>query len=220
MEFPLNNSFIYELFLQCELFILWVIIMTIQNQEITEYINESIDCKSQMASKIEPIIAKASQTMIDAIKAGNKIMICGNGGSAIDAQHMAAELVARFEIDRPGLAAIALTVDTAMITAWSNDLDYSDVFARQVQAIGKSGDILLSISTSGNSKNCIKAMEMASSKNIANIALLGRDGGKMKDGSDHSIIITHQRTSIIQECHIMVIHIICGLIERALYPGN
>ena len=150
---------------------------------------------------------------------GNKILICGNGGSAADAQHIAAELVGRFNKNRPGLCAIALTSDTSLITAVSNDYNFDDVFARQVEALGKEGDILLGISTSGNSKNVIKAFQKAGELKLIRVALLGKDGGQIfkNNLADYYIIVPLQKTRYIQEAHIIVYHEICEIIENKLF---
>ncbi|MCF7861961.1 D-sedoheptulose 7-phosphate isomerase [Candidatus Woesearchaeota archaeon] len=161
-------------------------------------------------------IEEAANLIIHALKKGNKLLICGNGGSAMDAQHMAAELVARFEKERKGLSAIALTPDTSIITAVANDYSFEDVFSRQLEALGKEGDILFSISTSGNSGNCVKAITMASEMKIKSVSLLGRNGGKMEPMSDLSLTVPHDRTCIIQEGHIMIIHMLCSIIETEM----
>lgn len=164
-------------------------------------------------------LERVAQICSAAINEGNKIMLCGNGGSAADAQHIAAELVGRFEISRPGLAAIALTTDTSILTAVGNDYGYENVFARQMEAIGKSGDVLIAISTSGNSKNILNAVAKAAAGQIKTIGFTGRDGGELAPMCDIVLKMPSDRTSRIQESHILCGHIICELIEKALFGG-
>lgn len=161
-------------------------------------------------------IDKASKMMINALKNGNKIMTCGNGGSAADSQHFAAELSGRYLEDREGLACVALTTDTSALTAIGNDFGFEFIFSRQVEALAKSGDILLAISTSGNSQNIIKAIDTAKSKGCKTIGLSGKDGGKMNDCVDLNIVIPSSSTPRIQEMHLLIEHILCNLIEREL----
>lgn len=159
-------------------------------------------------------IEKASAIMIKAIKNGNKIMLCGNGGSAADSQHFAAELSGRYLEDRDALACIALTTDTSALTAIGNDFGFEFVFSRQVEALAKKGDVLLAISTSGNSQNIINAINVAKSKGCVTMGLSGKDGGKMNDCLDLNIIIPSSSTPRIQEMHLLIEHILCNLIER------
>lgn len=150
----------------------------------------------------------------------NKFILAGNGGSAADAQHIAAELVGRYLLDRPSLAALSLTTDTSNLTAIANDFGYDTVFSRQLEGMGNSGDIFIGISTSGNSKNLIKAFEVAKQKGIITVALVGRDGGEMAKKSDISIIVPHDVTARIQESHILLGHILCDQIEQALFASK
>lgn len=159
-------------------------------------------------------IDSASKMMIDALKNGKKIMICGNGGSAADSQHFAAELTGRFLVNRSALAAIALTTDTSALTAIGNDFGFDEIFSRQVEALAQNGDILLAISTSGNSPNIIKAIESAKDKQCEVIGLSGRDGGKMQNLVDLNIVIPSDSTPRIQEMHLLIEHILCNVIER------
>lgn len=159
-------------------------------------------------------IDKASHMMIDALKAGNKIMVCGNGGSAADSQHFAAELSGRYKLDRDAISCVALTTDTSALTAIGNDFGFDFVFSRQVEALAKKGDILLAISTSGNSTNVIKAMNVARSMDCKVIALSGKSGGEMNNCSDLNIIIPSSSTPRIQEMHLIIEHILCDTIER------
>lgn len=154
-----------------------------------------------------------------ALRAGNKVMLAGNGGSAADSQHIAAEFVSRFEFDRPGLPSIALTTDTSMLTAIGNDYGYEHVFARQVQANGRAGDVFIGISTSGNSKNVIKAVEACKAMGIVSVALCGA-GGRLKELCDHALAVPSTHTPRIQENHILIGHVICALVEDAIWGAE
>lgn len=165
------------------------------------------------SSKIEEI----SNICIDAIKNNHKIIWCGNGGSAAQSQHLAAELVGRYKIDRPAMNSISLTVDTSNITAIGNDYGYDVIFSRQLEGVGQKGDILIGLSTSGNSKNVILAFEKAKKMGITTIALVGSKGGIMKDIADLSLCVPADTSAHIQEMHITTGHLICDLIEKAFY---
>jgi D-sedoheptulose 7-phosphate isomerase len=172
----------------------------------------------EVAQKMEDVIPKieeAALLCLNALKRGGKILLCGNGGSAADAQHIAAELSGRFKKERKALAGISLSTDTSALTAISNDYGYEYVFSRQIEAIGKRGDALIVISTSGESKNLLKAIESAREAEINTIALLGKGGGVMRGESDIDIIIPSQNTPRIQEMHIMAGHMICNVIESS-----
>jgi D-inositol-3-phosphate glycosyltransferase len=170
------------------------------------------------AGILSPIIADAALCMSSALKNGNKILVCGNGGSAAESQHFVAELVGRFEIpERPGLPAISLNADTSILTAWANDFGYEDVFARQVQAYGQAGDVLLCLSTSGASPNIIKAISKAKNIGIHCINMLGRDGGEAAKRGDLNLIVPSQSSQRIQEVHLHLVHVLCGLIENQLF---
>lgn len=158
--------------------------------------------------------------LANCLKNGNKILLCGNGGSAADCQHFAAEMVIRFRatVDRPSLPAIALTCDTSILTAGGNDIGFDNIFARQVYGLGNSDDILIGISTSGNSTNVINAIKVAKEKGMKIIGLLGKDGGSIIKMCDASVIVNHKTTARIQESHILIEHIWCDLIERQLFP--
>lgn len=184
---------------------------------ISNCLNESAQIKIEMAKKISQKIAKAVELTIGTYKNGNKVLLCGNGGSAADCQHIAAELVGRFKKDRKALAAIALTTNTSIITAISNDYGYDFLFARQVEAWGKRGDILFALSTSGNSVNIIKAVKLAKKLGLITIGLIGGDGGKLKKIVDLSIVVPAKSSDRIQEGHITIGHIICGLVEQELF---
>jgi D-sedoheptulose 7-phosphate isomerase len=164
-------------------------------------------------------IIKAIDIISQAMEQGHKLMICGNGGSAADAQHMAAEFVVRLnpKIKRRGLPAIALTTDTSIITAAGNDFSFQEIFARQVEALALPGDILLAISTSGHSSNILKAVETAKKMQCTVIALLGKDGGMIKNSADLPIIVPSQNTQHIQEAHLAAEHIICEWVEKSLF---
>jgi D-sedoheptulose 7-phosphate isomerase len=165
---------------------------------------------------LEPAVIEASELITKSFSSGGKLMLCGNGGSAADSQHIAAEMTGRFIKDRKPLPAIALTTDTSALTCIANDYSFEDVFARQISALGRLGDVLIAISTSGNSGNVIKAMHVANELSIKVIALTGRDGGRMKALADHSIIVPSNTTARIQEAHIFIGHMICGSVEIQL----
>ena len=163
---------------------------------------------------IHAAVVQAGKLIAEAMKAGRKLMICGNGGSAADAQHLAAEFVSRLTVDRPALRAIALTTDSSILTAIGNDYSYDNVFERQVEALGQQGDVLLAISTSGNSKNCVKALKLARSMGIHTVSYTGNGGGAMKAQSDFNVIIPSNTTMNIQESHLALEHILCMIVER------
>jgi D-sedoheptulose 7-phosphate isomerase len=186
--------------------------------KIIEQINESIRLKSQLdIAKIE----KIARILAECLRNGNKILLCGNGGSAADCQHIAAELVIRFRssVRRPALPAISLTCDTSILTAGGNDIGFDNIFAQQVAALGNENDILLGISTSGNSQNVINAINICKEKAIKTIGLLGMDGGQLAKICDFSIVVNHKETARIQESHLLIEHIWCDLIERILFPA-
>jgi D-sedoheptulose 7-phosphate isomerase len=188
-------------------------------QRIQQQFFDSADVKYQAAETLSRPIAAAVNAIMGCITAGGKVLACGNGGSASDAQHFAAEFVGRFERERPGLAAIALTTDSSILTAVGNDYDFAQVFAKQVQALGTPGDVLLAISTSGNSANVLAAVEAAHSKDMTVIALTGRGGGKlgaMLTESDVHVCVPHERTARIQEVHILAIHCLCDAVDLQL----
>jgi len=184
-----------------------------------ESLTESAETKQNIMKSCREDVYKTIDLLKSCIQSGGKVMFCGNGGSAADSQHLAAELIIRLshDIKRPAIGAIALTTDTSLLTAGANDIGYENVFARSVEGLGRAGDTLVGISTSGNSQNIIKAFEMAKSKNIKTIAFLGGSGGKMKGMADVEIIIPSSNTQRIQEGHITVGHILCESVERELY---
>ena len=184
------------------------------------HFEEGIELRRRMAETLPAQIARAGEALAAALKSGRKALSCGNGGSAADAQHFAAELVGRFERERPGLPAVALTTDTSALTAIANDYDYDRVFSKQVEALGNEGDVLLAISTSGNSKNVIEAMKAAQARKVAVIALTGRDGGamgRMCGPRDFHIHVAHPRTMRVQEVHLLVVHCLCEVVDNVIY---
>jgi D-sedoheptulose 7-phosphate isomerase len=190
------------------------------NQRIVEHFQESAELKSQAAAVLVQPIADAIELMFTALSNGNKILACGNGGSAADCQHFAAELVGRFERERLPLPAIALTTDTSIITAIGNDYAFDEIYSKQVQAFGQSGDILLALSTSGNSKNVVAAIDAALERDMRVVALTGKGGGaigKMLTDADVHICVPHDRTARIQEVHLVTIHCLCDGIDVALF---
>jgi len=181
--------------------------------KLKKCLNEHIETAKRMQNLLS-LIKDAADICVKALKSGNKIMLCGNGGSAADAQHIAAELSGRFKKERNALAGIALTTDTSALTAIGNDYGFEYIFSRQVEAIGKKGDVLIAISTSGNSKNIINAIKSAKKIGIKVVTLSGKDGGEMKDLGDVNILIPSNDTPRIQEMHIMTGHMICEMIDR------
>jgi D-sedoheptulose 7-phosphate isomerase len=165
-------------------------------------------------------LVAASQITARAMLAGRKLMIAGNGGSAADAQHLAAEFVGRLTVDRPSLRAIALTTDTSILTALGNDYGYESIFSRQLEGLGQPGDVFLGISTSGNSPNIIKAMQYCRSAGITPLGLTGRSGGEMTKICDQTIVIPSEITAHIQESHLVLEHIFCALVERCYFASN
>jgi D-sedoheptulose 7-phosphate isomerase len=163
---------------------------------------------------IHAAVVEAGRITAAAMKQGRKLMVCGNGGSAADSQHLVAEFVSRLTVDRPALRAIALTTDTSILTAIGNDYSYDNVFERQVEALGQEGDVLLAISTSGNSKNCVKALKLARTLGIHTVAYTGNGGGAMKDLADINVVIPSKTTMNIQESHLALEHIFCMVVER------
>ena len=188
-------------------------------QRIQQQFFDSADVKYAAAEALTRPVCDAAQILLNCITSGGKVLACGNGGSAGDAQHFAAELVGRFERERPGLPAISLATDTSILTAVGNDYGYQQVFSKQVQALGQPGDVLLAISTSGNSGNVIAAIEAAHEKDMAVIALTGKGGGRigaMLSDRDMHICVPHDRTARIQEVHLLVIHCLCDAIDVSL----
>ncbi|HEY8100738.1 MAG TPA: phosphoheptose isomerase [Burkholderiaceae bacterium] len=193
------------------------------NQRILDHFNESAELKIQAASVLAHPISQAVELMFTALSNGNKVLACGNGGSAADCQHFAAELVGRFERERLPLPGLALTTDTSILTAVGNDYSYKEIFSKQVQAFGQAGDILLALSTSGNSANVIAAIEVALEREMRVIAMTGKGGGaigKLLTDADVHICVPHDRTARIQEVHLLTIHCLCDGIDAALFGGD
>jgi D-sedoheptulose 7-phosphate isomerase len=171
-------------------------------------------------SALHDTMAKVAELCIAALRRGNKILFAGNGGSAADAQHLAGELISRFNYDRPGLPAFALSTDTSVLTAIGNDYGYDKLFARQIEAVGNTGDVLFGISTSGRSPNILNAMRVAREKGLATVGLTGRVGGDLPALCDHCLRVPANATPRIQEGHIVIGHTICALIEQQLFPQS
>jgi D-sedoheptulose 7-phosphate isomerase len=186
---------------------------------VREHFAESIATKQSAAEQLVDRIVAAGRLMSDALLDDGKILTCGNGGSAADAQHFSSELLNRFELERPGLPAVALTTDSSTLTSISNDYAYEEIFSKQVRALGRQEDVLLGISTSGNSENVIRAIVAAHERDMRVVALTGRDGGRMADvfvEGDVEIRVPATRTARIQEVHLLVIHCLCDLIDTTL----
>ncbi len=186
-------------------------------KNIENYIKESIAVKEDLLKGQVANIESAARAIIESLKCGKKLLIFGNGGSASDSQHMAAELVGRFKMERKALPAVALTANTSILTAIANDYGYDVVFSRQIEAIGVKGDVALGLSTSGNSKNVIEALKKARSIGMKTIALSGGDGGSISKAADISIVVATKDTPRVQESHILIAHIICALVEDGIF---
>ncbi|MGB0988015.1 MAG: phosphoheptose isomerase [Pseudoalteromonas spongiae] len=192
-------------------------------ERIKSNFTESIQTKIAASEVLAAPIEQAGMIMVQSLLAGKKILSCGNGGSAGDAQHFSSELLNRYETERPSLPAIALTTDSSTITSIANDYHYDEVFSKQIRALGNDGDVLLAISTSGNSKNVIKAIEAAVARDMPIIALTGRDGGDIAGllgDNDVEIRVPSARTARIQEVHLLVIHCLCEIIDSTLFPQS
>ena len=183
---------------------------------VIKQLRQSIDTMQKVLADdvIHTAVVEAGEITAKAMKDGRKLMVCGNGGSAADSQHLVAEFVSRLTVDRPALRSIALTTDTSILTAIGNDYSYDNVFERQVEALANTGDVLLAISTSGNSKNCVKALKLARTMGVHTIAYTGNDGGTMKEFADINVVIPSSTTMNIQESHLALEHIFCMVVER------
>ncbi|HEX4331155.1 MAG TPA: phosphoheptose isomerase [Usitatibacter sp.] len=189
-------------------------------ENLKKHFDEGIELSRKMAQVMPERIAAAGEALAHALKAGKKVLACGNGGSAADSQHFAAEIVGRFERERPGLPALALTTDTSALTAIANDYGYDAVFSRQVESLGQAGDFLLAISTSGNSKNVIAAIRSAHARGMRVIALTGRDGGemgRMLRDDDFHLNVEHPRTMRVQEVHLLAVHCLCEVVDNVIF---
>lgn len=186
---------------------------------ITSQIDEAQRVMGAMRgdATLQASVAAAAQACITSLKAGGKVLFAGNGGSAADAQHMAGEFVSRFAFDRPGMAAIALTTDTSILTAIGNDYGYEKLFERQVQALGRSGDVLVAYTTSGRSPNILRALEAARSRGIVTVGFTGNRGGPIVELCDHLLAVPVADTPKVQEGHLVLGHILCGLVENAMF---
>ncbi len=192
-------------------------------ERVAGHFSASASLKSSSAAELSAPIARAIGMMTSSLRAGGKILACGNGGSAADAQHFSAELLNRFEVERPPLAAMALTTDTSTLTSIGNDYGFDQVFEKQVHALGRAGDVLFAISTSGNSANVMAAMRAASAAGMGIVALTGRDGGKMAamlSSNDVHICVPHAVTARIQEVHLLVLHCLCDGIDAVLFGAK
>ena len=188
-------------------------------QRVKNNFLESIQIKTESLDKLAPIIAEAAKAMANSLLNNHKILACGNGGSAADAQHFSAEMLNRFEMERPGLPAIAITTDSSTLTSIANDYQYADIYSKQIRALGQKDDVLLAISTSGKSHNVIHAIDAAHDINMLVIALTGKDGGEIRsmlNNNDFEICVPTKSTARIQEVHIMIIHSLCDLIDLQL----
>ena len=187
---------------------------------VLEHFADSARLKQESAPGLAPAVARAAGLIADSLAAGGKVLTCGNGGSAGDAQHFSAELLNRFEMERPGLAAVALTTDSSTLTSIANDYAYEQIFSKQVHALGRAGDVLLAISTSGNSANVNAAVDAARKKGLKVVALSGKNGGEMASllgDEDVEIRVPADRTARVQEVHLVVIHCLCDLVDRSLF---
>ena len=186
---------------------------------IKKQLQQSIDTMQKVLADdaIHEAVFRAGEITAKAMREGRKLMVCGNGGSAADSQHLVAEFVSRLTVDRPALRAVALTTDSSILTAIGNDYSYDNVFERQVEALGNPGDVLLAISTSGNSKNCVKALKLAKQMNIHTVAYTGNEGGQMSALADINVIIPSKTTMKIQESHLALEHIYCMVVERCYF---
>lgn len=187
-----------------------------------QWIKEVIDSKEELLKKIQSsgylaVLEETGEMMIKRLREGNKLILAGNGGSAADAQHFAGEMMGRFQMEREALPAVSLCVDASVVTSIANDYGYADVFSRQLEGIGKRGDIFIPISTSGNSKNLIHAIKKARQKGMGVIGFLGKDGGEMKSLCDYALVVPSDSTPRIQEIHTLSVHLLCEMIEKELF---
>lgn len=186
-------------------------------EEIRSQLKSHREVMTALEQELSPAIESAVSLLVRAFKDGNKLLVMGNGGSAADAQHLAAEMVGRFKLERPALPALALTTDSSIVTAIGNDYGFERIFSRQIEAHAVAGDVVIGISTSGNSPNIQLALEIAGSRGCRTVALLGKDGGSIKAVAELAMVVSSNDTARIQEGHIAIIHIVCDLVEKALF---
>ena len=187
-------------------------------ERFQEAVAESVSLKQRFAAEQGEAVVAAARRLTEALKNGGKILLFGNGGSAADAQHLAAEFVNRFQVERPPLAALALTTDTSILTAVANDYDFRQVFAKQVRALGRPGDLAIGLSTSGNSPNVVEGLKAARALGLGTLALSGRDGGPVAAAAELALVVPSRNTARIQEVHITIGHVLCDLVDFILYP--
>jgi D-sedoheptulose 7-phosphate isomerase len=187
---------------------------------IVTSLRQGADLRIQVGHDCGPAIVQAASLMLQCLRSGGKLLFFGNGGSAADAQHLAAEFVGRFVKERRGLPAVALTTDSSILTAIGNDYGFERIFSRQIEALGKAGDVAIGISSSGNSPNVLAAIRQAAQQNLKTIGLTGRDGGTMAKCADIPIIVACANTAHVQECHIAIGHLLCELVENDLFASN
>jgi D-sedoheptulose 7-phosphate isomerase len=192
--------------------------MNVENAlaQVTASMKEGADLRMKVAQECGPAIVRTAMVMAECLRAGGKLLFFGNGGSAADAQHLAAEFVGRFMLERRGLPAVALTTDSSILTAIGNDYGFDRVFSRQIEALGQAGDVAFGISTSGNSPNVVSALKQATSQHLKTIGLAGKDGGLLRQCCDIPLIVTSPNTARVQECHIAIGHLLCELVENNL----
>ncbi|UCF69444.1 MAG: D-sedoheptulose 7-phosphate isomerase [Acidobacteriota bacterium] len=188
-----------------------------QLNEFTQIAEEHVFLVKRFMERQADVLVETAHRLIRVLQGGGKILLFGNGGSAADAQHIAAEMVGRFQIERPGVPAISLTADSSTLTSIANDAGFEFVFARQIEALGRKGDAAIAISTSGNSINVIEGLRAARDKQMLTVALLGRDGGRAQDSADMALVVSGQKTSRIQEIHCLIGHMLCEAIEKELF---
>lgn len=189
-------------------------------EHIQRLFRDSVSVKEAFVSQYRDEIADVAKRLISAFKKGHKVILFGNGGSATDASHIAGEFVNRFQRDRDGLPALSLSADQSVITSIGNDYDFQEIFSRQIRALGNKGDVAIAISTSGNSSNVLRAVEAAKPLGIMTIGFTGKDGGKLASSVDHAFIVPSNSTPRIQETHITLGHVLCELVEDALFPAD
>lgn len=207
----------YGISVPCVMHIQSINYSAVMIERVRQIALESLEAKKSFFDSQADSVVRAAELVVASVKAGGKVLIFGNGGSASDAQHIAAELVNRLNYDRAPIAALALTTDTSILTSIGNDSSFEEVFERQVRALGRAGDVALAISTSGNSANVLRAVEAARQIGIKTIALTGRTGGKLADAADVALVVNSNSTQRIQETHITIGHILCELVEDEMF---